>query len=186
MLRELLSRVGELKGSETDRFLKFLAILNTLLEGKGLGKIIVVGGFAAEVYSGRSYRTGDVDVVIEGGGADIVREVLREISDFGRRIYLPKIREVSEKGVDIVGEIYNRRKPPLEIHVDSYYVYIAPPEEIVITYLEAWKFWGSAEDRNKAVLVYCSQLSFIDKQYLEAESERRGVRDYLEKLRDYC
>lgn len=112
MLRELLSRVGELKGSETDRFLKFLAILNTLLERKRLGRVIIVGGFAAEIYSGRSYRTGDVDIIVEGGSADIVREVLREFSDFGLRIYLPKIREISEKGIDIVGENYNRRKPP--------------------------------------------------------------------------
>jgi len=59
LLRELLSRISELKGSETDRFLKFLAILNTLLEDKGLGRIIIVGGFAVELYSGRSYRTGD-------------------------------------------------------------------------------------------------------------------------------
>jgi hypothetical protein len=186
LLRELLSRVGELKGSETDRFLKFLAILNTLLERKRLGRVIIVGGFAAEIYSGRSYRTGDVDIIVEGGSADIVREVLREFSDFGLRIYLPKIREISEKGIDIVGENYNRRKPPLEIRVDSYHVYIVPPEEVVITYLEAWKFWGSTEDRNKAVLVYCSQLPVIDKAYLEAESERRDVKDYLEKLRDYC
>ena len=62
MLGELLSRVNELKGSETDRFLKFLAMLNTLLEEKGLGRVIIVGGFAAEIYSGRSYRTGDVDM----------------------------------------------------------------------------------------------------------------------------
>jgi len=111
LLRELLSRVGELKGSETDRFLKFLAILNTLLERKRLGRVIIVGGFAAEIYSGRSYRTGDVDIIVEGGSADIVREVLREFSDFGLRIYLPKIREISEKGIDIVGENYNRRTP---------------------------------------------------------------------------
>jgi hypothetical protein len=52
LLGGLLSRIGELKGSETDRFLKFLAILNTLVEERHLGRIIIVGGFAAEIYSG--------------------------------------------------------------------------------------------------------------------------------------
>jgi radical SAM superfamily enzyme YgiQ (UPF0313 family) len=186
LLRELLSRIGELKGSETDRFLKFLAILNTLLEGKGLGRIIIVGGFAAEIYSGRSYRTGDVDVIIEGEAEKLVSQVLKEISDFGLRIYLPKIKEISEKGIDIVGNIYNRRKPPLKVKVDSYHVYIIPPEEVVLTYLEAWKFWNSIEDRNKAVLVYCAQRNRIDINYINLEGERRGVKDFLDKLKEYC
>ncbi|BBG27904.1 hypothetical protein IC007_2459 [Sulfuracidifex tepidarius] len=146
--------MSELKGSETDRFLKFFAILNTLLEEKKLGRILV-GGFAAEIYSGRGYRTGDVDIIIEGGAGDLVKQVLKEISDRGLRIYLPKIREISEKGIDIVGDVYTKRKPPIRMQVDSsYYVYILPPEEVIITYLEAWKFWNSTEDRIKAVLVY--------------------------------
>jgi hypothetical protein len=126
LLRELLSRIGELKGSETDRFLKFLAILNTLIEERHLGRIIIVGGFAAEIYSGRSYRTGDVDIIIEGEAENLVRQVLKKISDFGLRIYLPKIREISEKGIDIVNNVYNKHKPPLKLQVDSYHVYIIP------------------------------------------------------------
>jgi radical SAM superfamily enzyme YgiQ (UPF0313 family) len=186
LLRELLSRISELKGSETDRFLKFLAILNTLLEDKGLGRIIIVGGFAVELYSGRSYRTGDVDVIVEGIAENLVRQVLKEISDFGLRIYLPKIREISEKGIDIVDNVYNKRKSPLKVQVDSYYIYITPPEEVVLTYLEAWKFWNSIEDRNKAVLVYCAQRNRIDVNYINLESERRGVKDFLERVKDYC
>mgnify|MGYP001770647295 CR=1 FL=1 len=178
--------MNELRGSETDRFLKFLAILNSLLEEKGLGRVIIVGGFAAEIYSGRAYRTGDVDIVVEGGAEELVREVLRKISDFGLRIYLPKIREISEKGIDIVGTVYNRRKPPIRLQVDSYQVYVIPPEEVVVTYLEAWKYWNSVEDRDKAVLVYCAQKDAIDADYLLEEAERRGVKDYLERLRGYC
>ncbi|BCU70190.1 hypothetical protein [Stygiolobus caldivivus] len=185
MLRELLSRVGELRGSETDRFLKFLAILNTLLEEMGVGRVVIVGGFAAEVYSGRGYRTGDVDIIVEGD-TQIVRDVLREISDFGIRIYLPRVREISEKGIDIVSNVYDRPKPPLRMKVDSYYVYILPPEEVVLNYLEAWKFWNSLEDRNKAVLVYCAQLDKIDLAYLNDQAEKRNVNDYLGRLREYC
>ena len=48
--------MNELRGSETDRFMKFFAILNTLLEEKGFGRMIIVS-FAVEIYSGRVYRT---------------------------------------------------------------------------------------------------------------------------------
>ena len=178
--------MNELKGSETDRFLKFFAILNTLLEGKGLGRVIIVGGFAVEIYSGRAYRTGDVDIVVEGEAVDLVRDVLRRISDFGLRIYLPRIREISEKGIDVVGTVYNRRKPPIRLQVDSYWVYVVPPEEVVLTYLEAWKFWNSVEDRNKAVLAYCAQKDRMDLKYLTEEAETRGVKDSLEKVKAYC
>lgn len=64
-------------------------------------------------------------------------------------------------------------------------VYI-PPEEIIITYLEAWKFWKSDEDKMKAVLVYCAQRSSLDRGYLLDESIRRNVEDYLRKLEEYC
>jgi hypothetical protein len=186
LLRELYSRISELKGSETDRFLKFLAILNTLLEQRNLGRLIIVGGFAAEFYSGRGYRTGDVDIIVEGQGAEIVRLVLSEISDKGLRIFLPKIREISDKGIDIVGTVYSLKKQPLSIYIDGYKIYIIPPEEVILTYLEAWKFWESSEDKIKAVLVYCAQRSKLDFNYLKEEAERRGVSDYLEKLNEYC
>lgn len=86
----------------------------------------------------------------------------------------------------IVGNVYNKNKPPLKIQVDSYHVYIIPPEEVILTYLESWKFWNSTEDRNKAVLVYCAQKERIDINYINLESERREVNDFLEKLKGYC
>ncbi|BBL46923.1 hypothetical protein [Metallosphaera sedula] len=186
LYRRILLSLEELRGSETDRFLKFLAILNSFLEEKGEGRIIIVGGFAAEIFSGRSYRTGDVDIIVEGN-VEVVRRVLSKISDLGLRIMLPRIREISEKGIDIVSTVYDRRKEPLKLMVDrSYWVYISPPEEIIITYLEAWKFWKSDEDKMKAVLVYCAQRSSLDRGYLLDESIRRNVEDYLRKLEEYC
>jgi hypothetical protein len=41
-----------------------------------------VGGFAAEIYSERAYRTGDVDVIVEGD-VKFVREFLKVVSDVG-------------------------------------------------------------------------------------------------------
>lgn len=185
LFRWLLSKIDELEGSETDRFLKFFAILNTFLEEKGVGKIIIVGGFAAEIYSGRSYRTGDVDIIVEGD-KDLVSHVLERISEKGLRILLPKIKEISEKGIDIVGTVYDKKKKPWKINVNSYHVYIIPPEELILIYLEAWKYWNSLEDRNKAVLVYCAMKEKIDEKYLEEEAKRKSLTDYLQKAKEYC
>lgn len=179
--------MNELKGNETDRILKFLAILNTLLEEKKEGRIIIVGGFAAELYSGRAYRTMDVDIIIEGN-QELVKSLLERISDRGLRVYLPKIKEISDKAIDVVSNVYNGgKKQPIKIIVDEkYHVYVIPPEEIILTYLSAWKFWESIEDRNKAVLIFCSQKELLDMNYIEEEATKRNVKDFLIKLQEYC
>ena len=48
--------------------LELVAEANAFLEECGLGRAIVVGGYAVELYSGGAYRTGDVDVVVRGRG----------------------------------------------------------------------------------------------------------------------
>jgi hypothetical protein len=132
-------------------------------------------------------RTGDVDVVVEGEQAlEAFRGLLREISTKGSRVYLPKVREISEKAIDVVGTVYDRRKPPVKFSVNGYRVYVLPPEEVVLTYLEAWKFWNSLEDRNKAVVVYCAQKEALDVNYIAEEAKRRNVEDYLRKLDAFC
>jgi Hypothetical protein SSO1635 len=51
---------------ESKRHLLFAGWLNTFLEERGMGRIIITGGFAVEVYTGRVYRTMDVDVMVKG------------------------------------------------------------------------------------------------------------------------
>ncbi len=98
------------------------------MEGRGLGSIIIVGGFGAEFYSGRSYRTGDVDIVVEGD-TELVSQMLSKFSDRGLRIFLPRIREISEKGIDLVGTVYSGEKV-IRVNVDDgkYHVYMESPE----------------------------------------------------------
>ena len=62
---EVLPKLRSMR-DETAKYLYFIAWLNKELEERGLGRLIVTGGFAVEVYTGRAYRTMDVDVIVEG------------------------------------------------------------------------------------------------------------------------
>lgn len=48
--------------------------------------------------------------------------------------------------------------------------------------MEAWKFWNSIEDRNKAGLVYCANKERLDKDYLTDMAVEKNVEDYLERI----
>ena len=97
------------------------------------------------------------------------------------------MREISGKGIDIVSNVYDRKKKPNKLIVDEKYsVYIIPAEKVILTYLEGWKLYKSTEDKMKAVLVYCAQKEMIDKEYIEKEAKSNDVYDYYLKLKEYC
>jgi hypothetical protein len=140
-LKELISSLVEVAkeaegGSETERFLILLSWLNEELMKRGLGRVIIVGGFAAEIYSARAYRTGDVDIIVEGD-VNFVREFLKAVSDVGLRIYLLKFPQFTEKGIDIVADRYEKQKKAVELKIRGRTLYIIPPEEVVVSSLAA-------------------------------------------------
>ena len=187
VLEELIKGLGDIakeirNKTETERFLRFFSWLNSELQTRGLGRIIITGGFAAEIYSARAYRTGDVDIIIEGAG-EIVRALLRSVSDVGLRIYLLRFPQLSQKGIDIVGEDYDKEKPPIRVEINGRWVYMVPPEEVVVSCLSAWKFWNSLEDRDKAFLVLAVQAENIDMEYLRKRAKEEDVLDRLEGLK---
>lgn len=168
---------------ETKRFLYFTAWLNKKTEDLNLGRVIVTGGFAVEVYTGRLYRTMDVDIVIEGPEArEVVEKFLSMFSEKIARGYLPRYEVLELKSIDIVSTTYNRELPPSKINVNGLYVYIEPVEELVIVYLQGWKYWGSTEDRDKALWLYATWREKLDLPYLYSKAREKQVEDYLEKL----
>ena len=185
LISSLSKLAKEIEGrNETERFLVLLSWLNDELERRGLGRIIIVGGFAAEVYSARAYRTGDVDIIVEGA-ADFVKEFLKKVSDVGLRIYLLKFPQFSEKGIDIVAEKYDKPKKPIELKIGGRKVYIIPPEEVIVSCLAAWKFWNSLEDRDKAYLVYSAQREYIDMRYVKRRAVEEKVEDKLDEMIEF-
>jgi hypothetical protein len=166
---------------DTKRYLYFIAWLNTFIEGRGLGRVVITGGFAVEVYTGRVYRTMDVDVVVEGC-SDVVEGFIRRFSEKIGRGYLPTYEVLSLKSIDIVSTVYTRRKGPTKLYVDDLYVYIEPVEDLITTYLSGWKYWGSTEDRDKVIWLLITWRDRLDWDYLNSICVEKGVMDKLKEL----
>jgi hypothetical protein len=182
--KEILPRLKEIT-EETKRYLYLIAWLNTKLEGGGLGRIIITGGFAVEVYTGRIYRTMDVDVIVEGINAgSLVERFLEKFSEKIARGFLPKYELLQLKSIEVVSVVYGRKSQPTKLVVGDFHVYVEPVEELVITYLAGWKFWESTEDRDKAYWLYALWSERIDHEYLESRAVEEGVYDYLKALQD--
>jgi hypothetical protein len=167
---------------ETKRYLLFTGWLNSFLEERGLGRIIVTGGFAVEVYTGRVYRTMDVDIIVEGSSR-VVEEFMEKFSERIGRGYLPLYDVLSLKSIDIVSTVYSRKRSPVRVLVEEFYVYLDPVEDLVAVYLEGWKYWGSTEDRDKALWLLYVWSSRLDWSYLEDTCREKGVLDKLMELK---
>jgi len=167
---------------DTKRYLVFTAWLNTFLEKRGLGRVIITGGFAVEIYTGRIYRTMDVDVIVEGS-SKVVELFLEKFSERIGRGYLPVYDVLALKSIDIVSTVYTRRKSPVKILVEELYVYLDPVEDLIAVYLDGWKYWGSTEDRDKALWLLYTWLDKLDWNYLEVVCRERSVLDKLEELK---
>jgi hypothetical protein len=167
---------------ETKRYLVFVGWLNKSLEERGLGRIIVTGGFAVEVYTGRAHRTMDVDVIVEGS-VGVVEDFLEGFSERIGRGYLPTYEVLSLKSIDIVSTLYARRRKPVKLLVDEYYVYLDPVEDLIATYLNGWKYCGSTEDRDKALWLLLTWRDRLDWEYLVESCRESGVLDLLDEIK---
>ena len=115
-----------LEGEEVDsrRYLIFLSKINKFFDEKRYGKIIILGGFACELYSGLAYRTGDVDIIVEDA-SDVMEEFLLKIGFVKEsRVYIMDEGLLISKAIDIVRTFYDKPKKPLKWYVDNDYVYI--------------------------------------------------------------
>jgi len=168
---------------ETKRYAFFIAWLCTELEYLGIGKIIVTGGFAVELYTGRTYRTMDVDLITENKlTSQVVEEFLSRFSERIGRGYLPLVTALSIKSIDIVATTYVGNRKPVKLLVNSYALYLVPPEDLIVIYLNGWKYWSSTEDRDKALWLYVIWYERLDHEYLMQKAKENNVVDVLKKL----
>lgn len=181
LYREAKELIEELVGAnELEATIRFLAWLNTrVLEPKG-ARLIVVGGLAAEIYSGRSYRTLDADVIVEADHQtlDMLRRLLEMLGERPSREYLvpgiPKaIDIVSTTAKDIV---------LVELETPEGKLYIESPEDTIATCLRGWKYWQSTEDRDKALAILMAWKDKLDYNYLQQKTGKDTTLEHLKKL----
>jgi hypothetical protein len=159
--------------------LELVAEANAFLEECGLGRVIVVGGYAVELYSGGAYRTGDVDVIVEGGGA-LLKRALGLIEEWRERVW---VHRALSYAIDIVGSHYSKPKQPVTLEVGGKRVYVEPPEECIVSALAACVYWGSDLDCEKAAMVMAAQWDAIDWEYLERRCAEEGVAGKLAEVK---
>ncbi len=170
-------------GDVSLRFAWFIGFLNEWFMEKKLGFIVVTGGFAVELLTGRAYRTMDVDLITSNPRVARVLEIfLGRISERIARGYLPIYDEIAVKSIDIVSTAYTRDKPPVKIIVDDKTVFVDPPEELIVAYLAAWKYWDSTLDRDKALWLLIVLRDKLDMDYLWRRARRENVEDKLEDI----
>jgi len=178
MSEELLERLKSTRSA-----IEFLAVLNRYMEERGLGRVIITGGYAVELYTSRAYRTGDVDVIVVGGSA-FFEGVLKSLGAqrVGRGYELPQIIAYT---IDVVSTSYTKPRDPIRVRVGDCWVYIEPPEEVVVSCLNACKYWSSDFDCEKALMVIVAQRDHIDFKYLERRCGEESTLDTLRKLLEY-
>ena len=174
-LIEKLANTGELEAT-----VRFLAWLNTrVLEPRG-ARLIVVGGLAAEIYSGRSYRTLDADVIVEADPQtlDLLRRLLEMLGERPSREYLvPGI----PKAIDIVATVA-KDIVLVELETPEGKLYIESPEDAITACLRGWKYWQSTEDRDKALAILMAWKDKLDYNYLRQKAQKDTTLDHLERL----
>ncbi len=159
--------------------LEFLAVLSTHMERHGLGRIILTGGFAVELYTSRAYRTGDVDIIVEGD----VRFVRRVLETIGRRVgRVYEIPWLPDKAIDIVATAYLKPRRCVRLKVGENHLYLEPPEEVVTSCLSACKYWRSDLDCEKAIMVLTAQWEHVDLEYLRRRCDEESTSELLEKI----
>ncbi|MET1160373.1 MAG: DUF6036 family nucleotidyltransferase [Thermoprotei archaeon] len=180
--KKIRQRILEI-GDETRKFSLFLGFLNTWFMRNGLGFIVITGGFAVELLTGRAYRTADVDVITSNPRVSkILEEFLNRIGEKIARGYLPIYEELAAKSIDIVAVSYTRSKKPVEVRINSFIIYIDPPEELIVLYLASWKYWDSTTDRDKALWLYMVLHDKLDHEYLKRRAIEEDVLDKLLEL----
>ncbi len=189
LVDELFRNYGSFRGKlleerdETKRYMLFIGFLNEWFQNRELGYIVVTGGFAVELLTGRAYRTMDVDVITSNPFvADVLEGFLSRISERIARGYLPLDEVLAVKSIDIVATAYTRRRKPVTIIIDEYRVYIDPPEELIVSYLASWKHRGSTVDRDKALWLLITLNERLDHEYLRERARMENVIDKLDAL----
>ena len=155
------------------------------LEGEGISSVLV-GGAVVSIYSGGSYRSGDLDMITDDLGRSLLPVALAKIGFIPGKSRYYKHPECGHlclefpKGPVELGEQY--QVIPAEISVGTRIIKLLSPTDCVKDRLAAYIHWKSNDAFNQAVLVCRKQGERIDMSDLSAWCQGEGGSAAFRKL----
>jgi hypothetical protein len=164
----------------TERKIRLLALLTSSVP-KGGRHPVLTGGSATEVYLDGTLRTGDMVVVYDVKALKRVLKAWRFSLRGGLRAWA---NEELSLAVDMVGDEFSGSYDRVTtITTDYGPATIMGIEDLIVKRLSSAKFWNARSDIEQAYLLARAHGDRIDWSYLEEESRKAGVVDYLDKVK---
>jgi hypothetical protein len=163
------------------RRLLLAGYITKLLEEAG-GKVYVVGGFAAEVYTAGQFTTGDLDIVASD------REKFCEVVKWLGFRPVGRVWMSEELGiaVDLVGsDLSGSQDRTRTFEISDLKVSLIGIEDLAVKSLAATKFWGSPRELERAYALLKVHRKKVDWEYLRRRAAAEKVDDLLGQAREY-
>ena len=165
----------------TERKIRFMALLTSTLP-KGRRRPVLAGGSAIEVYLDGTLRTGDMDIVYNVKALESVLKAWRFSLGGGLRAWA---NEELGLAVDVVGEEYSGSYERVTTITTKYGpATIMGIEDLIVKRLASAKFWKVPTDIEQAFLLAKAHGDNIDWDYIQVESRKADINDYLDKLKE--
>ena len=165
----------------TERKIRFMALLTSSLP-KVRRRPVLAGGSAIEVYLDGTLRTGDMDIVYNVRALEEVLKVWRFSLGGGLRAWA---NEELGLAVDMVGEDYSGSYERVTTITTEYGpATIMGVEDLIVKRLASAKFWWVPTDVEQAYLLAKAHYDKIDWNYVQDESQKADIGDYLAKLKE--
>lgn len=169
--------------SPLKRQLLFVGLISGLLESRGKGVPIVIGGLALSYYTREVYFTADIDLAYSDREA--LDQVLKAIG-FGQegRYWVSEDLKIA---VEVpVGVLVSEEAPVEIVELEAgLQCQIVGVEDLIIDRLNACKHWKSEVDCEMVELLVRRYMEEVDWAYLKKRAKRpeNDVLDELESLR---
>lgn len=146
---------------------------------KGARLPVLVGGAAAEIYSGGSYVSGDLDFV-----GEVPASVARRLQEIGFcRKGRQWVHEAGQVFLELPGSQLTPEEQTAQVEIGEWRVLALSPEDVLVDRLAAWQFWKSSVDGIAAFLLWQALLDRLNLKRVELAATRRGVGAALGRLR---
>lgn len=177
----------ELKNEDNlfKRRMLFLAFLTQKLRENGV-KAILVGGQAIDIYTGGTFATSDIDLVVDNKAAT---ERLLNKFGFGRGGNTLWMNRDLNLVIQVIPESYSGDKSKLrKFKVRDLELNVAAPEDLIQNRLYAAKFWKSNPqlDLEQSIALLKLFSASLDNRYLDALAKKNDIEDILAEARRYA